>query len=142
MFHAVLICLCPMLRLRRCYVLCFVRYGVAIGSTLAPLVRVLMVLCAPITWPLGKLLDWTLGHESVTMKRQQLKAMVQLHGEGAGKGAAPHGSNDRGVCRGCMQGQCGMYARPKSTGAAMWMFCHDVPGKTSNIFRLVICSGR
>jgi CBS domain containing-hemolysin-like protein len=60
------------------------RYGVAIGSTLAPLVRVLMLLCAPITWPLSKVLDWVLGHENVAMKRQQLKAMVQLHGEGAG----------------------------------------------------------
>jgi metal transporter CNNM len=60
------------------------RYGVAIGSMLAPLVRVLMLLCAPITWPLGKVLDWVLGHENVAMKRQQLKAMVQLHGEGAG----------------------------------------------------------
>jgi metal transporter CNNM len=60
------------------------RYGVAIGSTLAPLVRVLMLLCAPISWPLSKLLDVVLGHETVAMKRQQLKAMVQLHGEGAG----------------------------------------------------------
>jgi metal transporter CNNM len=39
---------------------------------------------APITWPLGKLLDCVLGHEDVVMKRKQLKAMVQLHGEGAG----------------------------------------------------------
>lgn len=63
---------------------CVSRYGVAIGSTLAPLVRVLMLLCAPITWPLSKVLDLVLGHENVAMKRQQLKAMVQLHGEGAG----------------------------------------------------------
>lgn len=68
-----------------CCVSCKHRYGVAIGSTLAPLVRVLMLLCAPITWPLGKLLDLVLGHENVAMKRQQLKAMVQLHGEGAGE---------------------------------------------------------
>jgi len=82
-------CCCAVLRrvmpcripLMRC---CVYRYGVAIGSTLAPLVRVLMVICSPITWPLGKLLDAILGHENVAMKRQQLKAMVQLHGEGAG----------------------------------------------------------
>lgn len=60
------------------------RYGVAVGSALAPVVRGLMFVCAPITWPLAKLLDWVLGHEDVTMKRQQLKAMVQLHAEGAG----------------------------------------------------------
>jgi hypothetical protein len=40
--------------------------------------------CSPITWPLGKLLDRVLGHEEITMKRRELKAMVQLHGEGAG----------------------------------------------------------
>lgn len=58
----------------------------AIGSTMAPLVRLLMWVCSPITWPLGKLLDWVLGHEDVTMKRQHLKAMVQLHGQDAGLG--------------------------------------------------------
>lgn len=77
---------CQQLLSAVCCVLWQHRYGVAIGSTLAPLVRVLMVLCSPITWPLGKLLDCILGHENVTMKRQQLKAMVQLHGEGAGEG--------------------------------------------------------
>jgi hypothetical protein len=60
------------------------RYGVAIGSSLAPLVRALMLVLSPVTWPLGKLLDMVLGHEDVTMKRRQLKAMVQLHAEGAG----------------------------------------------------------
>jgi len=61
------------------------RHGVAIGAALAPIVRALMWLFAPITWPLGKLLDCVLGHEDVVMKRNQLKAMVQLHGEGAGE---------------------------------------------------------
>lgn len=61
------------------------RYGVKIGSALAPLVRLLMWLCAPITWPMAKLLDWILGHEDVVMQRRQLKAMVQLHAEEAGE---------------------------------------------------------
>ena len=48
-----------------------------------------MWLCAPVTWPLGKILDCVLGHEEVVMKRRQLKAMVALHGETAGaKGIA------------------------------------------------------
>lgn len=40
--------------------------------------------CSPIAWPLGKLLDWILGHEAVVMRRSELKAMVELHGETAG----------------------------------------------------------
>jgi hypothetical protein len=53
---------------------------------LCPLLRrqLLMWLCAPITWPLGKLLDLILGHEELLMKRQQIKAIVSLHAEGAG----------------------------------------------------------
>jgi CBS domain containing-hemolysin-like protein len=60
------------------------RYGVSIGAACAPLVRVLMWACSPVTWPLGKLLDRVLGHEEIAMKRRELKAMVQLHGENAG----------------------------------------------------------
>lgn len=45
-----------------------------------------MWLCSPITWPMGKLLDYVLGHEDVVMQRRQLKAMVQLHAEDAGEG--------------------------------------------------------
>ncbi|KAF6253868.1 hypothetical protein COO60DRAFT_1273472 [Scenedesmus sp. NREL 46B-D3] len=62
------------------------RHGVAIGAACAPVVRGLMWVCSPVTWPLGKLLDKALGHEEITMKRRELKAMVQLHGEGAGLG--------------------------------------------------------
>jgi hypothetical protein len=46
--------------------------------------QVLMWVCAPITWPLGRLLDLILGHEDTLMKRQQIKAIVSLHAEGAG----------------------------------------------------------
>ncbi|GBF93780.1 hypothetical protein Rsub_06112 [Raphidocelis subcapitata] len=62
------------------------RFGVKIGAALAPLVRGLMWLSAPVTWPLGKLLDCVLGHGEVAMQRQELKAMVELHGERAGLG--------------------------------------------------------
>jgi metal transporter CNNM len=39
------------------------RYGLVIGANLAWLVRVLMVVCSPVAWPVGKLLDWLLGPE-------------------------------------------------------------------------------
>ncbi|KAL4434041.1 hypothetical protein ABPG75_000482 [Micractinium tetrahymenae] len=57
------------------------RYGLEIGAYCAPLVRLLMVLTAPVAWPLGKLLDWLLGEESALFRRQELKALVGLHAE-------------------------------------------------------------
>lgn len=63
------------------------RYGLAIGASLAWLVRIIMALCSPIAWPLGKLLDVLLGTEQhVLFRRKQLKALVDLHGEGGGMG--------------------------------------------------------
>lgn len=38
-----------------------VRYGLSIGGACAPLVLALMILFAPIAWPIAKLLDWILG---------------------------------------------------------------------------------
>lgn len=44
------------------YCLCF-RYGLAIGYYCAWLVRVLMAATSPISWPIGKLLDFLLGSD-------------------------------------------------------------------------------
>lgn len=43
-----------------------------------------MWVTAPITWPFGWVLDKVLGQESPVLKRKQLKAMVDLHGEEGG----------------------------------------------------------
>ena len=40
-----------------------VRYGLAIGGVCAPLVLGMMILFAPIAWPIAKLLDYVLGTE-------------------------------------------------------------------------------
>ena len=40
-----------------------VRYGLAIGGACAPMVHFMMILFAPIAWPIAKLLDWVLGHD-------------------------------------------------------------------------------
>lgn len=39
------------------------RYGLAIGYYCAWLVRLLMAATSPISWPIGKLLDFLLGSE-------------------------------------------------------------------------------
>ena len=61
-------------------------YGVRIGAFFAPLVRVLMWATLPVTWPLGWVLDRTLGHDDSLFKRRELAAMVTLHQEGGGMG--------------------------------------------------------
>ena len=40
------------------------RYQLMIGAALSPFVKALMLVTAPISWPLAKLLDVVLGHHS------------------------------------------------------------------------------
>ncbi|XP_074569832.1 DUF21 domain-containing protein At4g14240-like isoform X2 [Curcuma longa] len=63
------------------------RYGLAVGANFVWLVRILMVICYPISYPIGKILDCALGHnESALFRRAQLKALVSIHSLEAGKG--------------------------------------------------------
>ncbi|KAJ7968371.1 DUF21 domain-containing protein [Quillaja saponaria] len=63
------------------------RYGLAIGATVAPVVRILVWICFPIAFPISKLLDFLLGHGHVALfRRAELKTLVDLHGNEAGKG--------------------------------------------------------
>ncbi|KAK7246662.1 hypothetical protein RIF29_41532 [Crotalaria pallida] len=63
------------------------RYGLAIGATVAPAVRVLVWICSPVAFPLSKVLDYLLGHrKEAIFRRAELKTLVNLHGNEAGKG--------------------------------------------------------
>lgn len=63
------------------------RHGLAIGATVAPFVRVLVWVCYPVAFPISKLLDFLLGHGHVALfRRAELKTLVDLHGNEAGKG--------------------------------------------------------
>ncbi|KAK8956522.1 DUF21 domain-containing protein [Platanthera zijinensis] len=63
------------------------RYGLAIGASVAPVVRVLVWICFPIAYPISKLLDYLLGKGHVALfRRAELKTLVNLHGNEAGKG--------------------------------------------------------
>ncbi|XP_027115784.1 putative DUF21 domain-containing protein At1g03270 [Coffea arabica] len=62
------------------------RYGLAVGANFAWLVRVLMIICYPIAYPIGKVLDAVLGHNDALFRRAQLKALVSIHSQEAGKG--------------------------------------------------------
>lgn len=63
------------------------RYGLAIGASVAPVVRVLVIICFPVAYPISKLLDYLLGHEHRALfRRAELKTLVNLHGNEAGIG--------------------------------------------------------
>ncbi|GAB4852018.1 DUF21 domain-containing protein At1g47330 [Ancistrocladus abbreviatus] len=63
------------------------RYGLVVGATVAPLVRVLLMLFFPIAYPISKVLDWMLGKgHAVLLRRAELKTFVTFHGNEAGKG--------------------------------------------------------
>lgn len=60
------------------------RHGVTIGAFCAPVVRALMWLCSPISWPLGWMLHLMLGKDDPMLPRQHLKTILHLHGKDAG----------------------------------------------------------
>lgn len=63
------------------------RYGLMVGATLAPLVRVLLLVFYPIAYPISKVLDRMLGKgKAALLKRAELKTFVDFHGNEAGKG--------------------------------------------------------
>ncbi|KAF7837228.1 DUF21 domain-containing protein [Senna tora] len=61
------------------------RYGLAVGANLVLLVRILMIICYPIAYPIGKVLDWVLGHNEALFRRAQLKALVSIHSQEGGE---------------------------------------------------------
>ncbi|KAL5218180.1 hypothetical protein ABZP36_018864 [Zizania latifolia] len=62
-------------------------YGLAIGASVTPLVRVLVWICFSIAYPISKLLDYVLGKAHTALfRRAELKTLVTLHGNEAGKG--------------------------------------------------------
>ncbi|KAM0792041.1 hypothetical protein ACM66B_004749 [Microbotryomycetes sp. NB124-2] len=57
------------------------RHGLAIGAKCVNLVKALMYIEAPITWPVAKALDCLLGRDHGTMYRKiELKTLLGLHG--------------------------------------------------------------
>lgn len=58
-------------------------YGLEIGAHSALFVRVLMFLTAPLAVPIAWMLDRVLGHRQTALfRRGELKALVDIHGEG------------------------------------------------------------
>ncbi|KAK4737161.1 hypothetical protein R3W88_000858 [Solanum pinnatisectum] len=51
------------------------RYGLAVGANFVWLLRVLMVICYPIAYPIGKILDCVLGHHEVLFRQTAEEAI-------------------------------------------------------------------
>ncbi|KAL4644540.1 hypothetical protein ACB092_02G172100 [Castanea dentata] len=63
------------------------RYGLAIGAVVAPFVQILVWICFPVAYPISKLLDRFLGKDHDALyRRAELKTLVDLHSNEAGKG--------------------------------------------------------
>lgn len=63
------------------------RYGLAVGAAMAPFVHVLLFVFFPVAYPISKLLDRLLGKgHMVLLHRAELKTLVDMHGNEAGKG--------------------------------------------------------
>ncbi|CAH9120691.1 unnamed protein product [Cuscuta epithymum] len=63
------------------------RYGLTVGATVAPFVRLLLWVFFPVAYPISKVLDWMLGKDhSALLRRAELKTFVDFHGNEAGKG--------------------------------------------------------
>ncbi|KAK9914332.1 hypothetical protein M0R45_038118 [Rubus argutus] len=63
------------------------RYGLSLGAKMSYLVRLLLVVFFPIAYPFSKMLDCLLGNRhSALLRRAELKTLVDLHANEAGKG--------------------------------------------------------
>ncbi|KAL0914059.1 hypothetical protein M5K25_017558 [Dendrobium thyrsiflorum] len=57
------------------------RYGLSVGARTAWIVRVLLLIFFPITYPISKVLDWILGKgHYALLRRAELKTLVDMHG--------------------------------------------------------------
>ncbi|XP_019092841.1 PREDICTED: DUF21 domain-containing protein At4g14240-like isoform X2 [Camelina sativa] len=61
-------------------------FGLLLGAQFHWLIRVVMILCYPIAYPIGKILDWGLGCNEGIFRRAQFKAPVSIHNVEAGEG--------------------------------------------------------
>ncbi|KAL1326360.1 hypothetical protein AAHE18_13G222400 [Arachis hypogaea] len=63
------------------------RYGLSVAATVTLFVKVLLLIFFLIAYPISKVLDWLFGKgHSALLGREELKTLVHLHSNEAGKG--------------------------------------------------------
>jgi len=76
------------------------KYRLQIGASLAWLVHIMLFITWPVSYPIGKLLDWSLGsHGKAFFCRAELKEFVTLHGEAPVKEGASESVLTTEECR-------------------------------------------
>ncbi|EIN04149.1 DUF21-domain-containing protein [Punctularia strigosozonata HHB-11173 SS5] len=56
------------------------RYGLAIGATMAPFVKILIFALGIVSWPIAKVLQFILGpHHGIIYRRSELKELINMH---------------------------------------------------------------
>ncbi|XP_040371267.1 putative DUF21 domain-containing protein At1g03270 [Rosa chinensis] len=55
-----------------------IRYGFAVGSNFVWLVRILMIICYPMAYSIGKILNSVLEHNEALFRRAKFKALVSI----------------------------------------------------------------
>lgn len=79
------------------------RYGLAIGAHLSLLVKFLMLITLPISWPLSKLLDCILGTEHGTFfRRAELSALVDFHQQNDYENEEPLSKDEAMIIKGAL----------------------------------------
>lgn len=79
------------------------RYGLAIGAHLSLLVKFLMFITLPISWPLSKLLDCILGTEHGTFfRRAELSVLVDLHQQNDYENEEPLSKDEAMIIKGAL----------------------------------------
>lgn len=64
----------------------FLHHAFEVCAFLSPVVRLLMYLCSPVAWPIGRLLDYLVGDkETVPFKRRELMALLSYQEELRGR---------------------------------------------------------
>lgn len=63
------------------------KYSLSIGGNLMWLVHFLIIICYPVAYPIGKVLDCLLGHSNAMIGRAQFKALISIHKEEVGRGS-------------------------------------------------------
>ncbi|MCO5606113.1 hypothetical protein L7F22_060300 [Adiantum nelumboides] len=72
------------------------RYGLAVGAAMTPVVRLLVFVFFPVTYPISKLLDFLLGKGHVALfRRAELKTLVDMHGDEVLDALVPRCTSDK-----------------------------------------------
>jgi len=116
------------------------KFGLSIGSSFSPLVKVLMYATSVVSYPLAKFLDYMIGkNHAGLMKRKQLEALVEFHGTIEGKGGELSGDEVK-----IITGALSLSNKPAFMAMTPLQICFMLPSDTlldRKVIRSIVESG-